>query len=63
MQFLPELVGGLIQTMTLTHIENGETHHFSVDAEAWRTALRALEHSFDPVEFDQRSERDSPSAT
>lgn len=45
-RFLPELVGGLLHTMTLKHLESGETHHFSVDAEAWRTALLALERGF-----------------
>jgi AcrR family transcriptional regulator len=46
-RFLPELVGGLLHTMTLEHLESGETHHFSVDAGSWRTALRALERGFD----------------
>jgi AcrR family transcriptional regulator len=46
-RFLPELVGGLLHIMTLEHLENGETHHFSVDADAWRTALLALERGFD----------------
>ncbi|MDO9395418.1 MAG: TetR family transcriptional regulator [Herbiconiux sp.] len=45
-RFLPELVGGLLHTMALEHLESGETHHFSVDAEAWRTALLALERGF-----------------
>ncbi|WP_181243475.1 TetR family transcriptional regulator [Glaciihabitans tibetensis] len=46
-RFLPELVGGLLHTMTLEHLESGETHHFAVDAEAWRTALITLERGFD----------------
>lgn len=46
-RFLPELVGGLLHTMTLEHLESGETHHFSVDADAWRSALRELELGFD----------------
>lgn len=45
-RFLPELVGGLLHTMTLEHLESGETHHFSVDEDAWRTAVRALESGF-----------------
>ena len=46
-RFLPELVGGLLQIMTLEHLESGETHHFSVDPDAWRAALRELEAGFD----------------
>jgi AcrR family transcriptional regulator len=44
---LPELVGGFLSTMVLEHLESGETHHFSVDVKKWRTAVRALEASFD----------------
>jgi len=46
-RYLPELVGGLLHVMTLEHLESGETHHFSVDADTWRTALLALERGFD----------------
>ena len=46
-KYLPEMVGGLLHTMTLAHLESGETHHFSVDADTWRTALLALERGFD----------------
>jgi len=45
-RFLPELLGGLLHTMTLEHLESGETHHFSVDADSWRIGLRALERGF-----------------
>ncbi|MFE1550076.1 TetR family transcriptional regulator [Streptomyces sp. NPDC058718] len=45
--FLPELVGGLVHTMTIAHLESGETHRFPLDAGPWREAVRALERSFD----------------
>lgn len=45
--FLPELVGGLLHTMTIAHLESGETRPFSLDAAPWREAVRALERSFD----------------
>lgn len=45
--YLPELLGGLIQTMTTEHVASGETQAISVDAEPWRAAIRALELSFD----------------
>ncbi|MFF1349715.1 hypothetical protein ACFVZJ_27645 [Streptomyces sp. NPDC058322] len=45
--YLPQLVGGLVHTMTIEHLESGETHHFSLDAGPWREAVRALERSFD----------------
>lgn len=49
-RFLPELVGGLMHTMTMEHLESGETHHFSADEDGWHTALRALVQSFGPPE-------------
>ncbi|MEZ3161153.1 TetR family transcriptional regulator [Microbacterium sp. BWT-B31] len=45
--YLPELVGGLVQIMTIEHLESGETLHLSLDAGPWRDAVRALERSFD----------------
>lgn len=46
MPYLPELVGGLLHTMTMAHLESGETHHFSVDEAGWRAAIDALQRSF-----------------
>ncbi|MDQ0647040.1 AcrR family transcriptional regulator [Microbacterium natoriense] len=45
--YLPELVGGLLQIMTIEHLESGETLNLSLDASPWREAVRALERSFD----------------
>lgn len=45
----PEVVGGLFQTMTLAHLARRETHHFTVDDDAWRGALLAAADSFAPA--------------
>jgi AcrR family transcriptional regulator len=43
---LPELLGGLLRTMCLEHLHNGETHHFAVDVASWHRGVRALELGF-----------------
>lgn len=39
---LAELVGGLVQTVLIAHVDSGEVGHLHVDDEAWRRAVAAL---------------------
>lgn len=38
---LPELIGGLVQTAVIAHVDSGEIAHLNIDEKVWRTALGA----------------------